>query len=322
MKTLSILVSLAVARSAFAQTTSPYIPAGISSSCTAYLEALNSDSSIQTCLNTIVTATASFAPGVDISKISSSTLSSTLSALCAPGTGCSSNVLRIQLTKFYAACAAELTGTTPVDDVVAIYDTLYTLYPLQHSVCALDDNQKYCLLDLGSVSQNSTSSSTNSTNLLAVTDDSIPADAAEATSENLYSTLPKRSLSRRDAEADFLVNLTTIEANNALYLFTSSSQPASVLCTTCTKNILAAYESFEEKTPNAVGIYNSQLLNGQVALWQGISDKCGQNFINSINVVAGANSNSTSSAVSVLLGRAGEGFGAVVGALVAAMLVV
>jgi len=322
MKTLSILVSLAIARSAFAQTTSPYIPPGISSSCNAYLEALNSDSSIQTCLNTIVTATAKFAPGVDISTISSSTLSSTLSALCAPDVGCTSNVLRIQLTKFYAACPAELTGSTPVDDVVAIYDTLYTLFPLRGSVCAQDDNQKYCLLDLGSVSQNSTSSSTNSTNLLAVTDDSTAADAAEATSEYLYSTLSKRSLSRRDAEADFLANLTAIEANNALYLFTQSSQPASALCTPCTKNILAAYESFEQNIPSAIGIANSQLLSGQVALWQGISDKCGQDFINSINVVAGANNNSTSSAVSVLLGRAGEGFGAVVGALVAAMLVV
>jgi hypothetical protein len=231
-------------------------------------------------------------------------------------------LLRIQLTKFYAACSAELTGDSPVDEVVALYDTLYTLYPLQRSVCAVDDDHKFCALDIGSGSQNSTSPSTNSTNVLAVADDSAVIDAAKAASENLYSVLPKRSLSRRDAETEFLANLTSIEANNALYLFTQSSLPASALCTPCTKNIIAAYASFEQEIPDAIGVANSPLLNGQISLWQGISDKCGPTFLNAITVTAGADSNSTSSAVSVLLGRAGEGFGAVVGALVAAMLVV
>jgi len=207
MKTLSLLVSLAIARSAFPGSCNPYIPAGLSTSCTTYLNALNTDSSIQSCLNTVVTATKAFAPGTDITKIQASTLSSTLSELCGSSVGCSPTVLRTQLTKFYAACSAELTGDTVVDDVVAIYDILYTLYPIRQSVCTLDDSQKPCLLDIGSGSQNSTAPSTNSTNLLAVTDDSAAADAARDASKNLYSVLPRHSLSRRDAESDFLANL-------------------------------------------------------------------------------------------------------------------
>jgi len=62
------------------------------------------------------------------------------------------------------------------------------------------------------------------------------------------------------------------------YLFIDPTASKDVVCTSCTKNILSAYTSFEMSTPYALGLSKSAILGGQQAIWQGVLDTCGGSF--------------------------------------------
>ncbi|KAK4046666.1 hypothetical protein OIO90_006478 [Microbotryomycetes sp. JL221] len=74
------------------------------------------------------------------------------------------------------------------------------------------------------------------------------------------------------------------------FLFLSPNMSSSVLCTQCTKTILASYVAWESRIPYAIGLSNSPLLGQQGQLWTQIGDKCGGGFLASIASQAGQQS--------------------------------
>jgi hypothetical protein len=83
--------------------------------------------------------------GLRIRGGSSSDVQPALTSLCC---GDVSNAysdvsLRTVLTQFYQACTPELTSAAN-DRVKLLYDTLYTLAPLQNGACSKDDLGNYC----------------------------------------------------------------------------------------------------------------------------------------------------------------------------------
>lgn len=103
-----------------------------------------------------------------------------------------------------------------------------------------------------------------------------------------------------------LVNATTFSAAAVPFLLLSTNMSSSVLCTPCTKSILAPYVSFEARSPYALGLANSKLLGHQGLLWQGIAATCGEGFVSSIATMAGETSAGlTGAGGRVELGRMG-----------------
>ncbi|KAL8284009.1 hypothetical protein RQP46_005122 [Phenoliferia psychrophenolica] len=121
---------------------------------------------------------------------------------------------------------------------------------------------------------------------------STTASNATSTATTTASTLPVTGV---------LVNATTFATASIPFLLLSTNMTSTILCTPCTKSILAPYVSFEARSPYALGLANSKLLGHQGALWQGIAATCGQGFVSSIATMAGETSGS-------LTGAAGSTF--------------
>jgi len=294
--TLTLLVATAVAVQAASSnsTTNPYIPTDISSGCSTFLNTLNSDSDLPACTKALITATSAYGPGGTSGSASKAAVSSTLDTVCA-STACPSHLIAGKLASFYSACSAELTSS-PNTEVKTIYDTFYALLPLVGALCAKDDSGASCAL-------------------------SAPASAAAAALEPALAVSASSSVVRRDGTtaAAFLPNATTIAANNILFLFLNGTLPKAQLCTTCTRNILSSYISFESKTTYAPGLAQSVLMLGQSAIYSGVLNTCGSDFMTNAVKAAGGLSQSTGSSGALSL-RAGGALAVFVGSVVAAIL--
>ena len=110
-----------------------------------------------------------------------------------------------------------------------------------------------------------------------------------------------------------LPNSTTWRAASLPFLFLSPEMSSTLLCTSCTKSVLASYVSFESRMPYALGLSNSPLLGGQSALWTAVGTTCGSGFQAGITTQAGT----------AIVGAAGAGvvvrWGVVGAAMVVAM---
>lgn len=84
-----------------------------------------------------------------------------------------------------------------------------------------------------------------------------------------------------------LPNAPEWSAHSVPFLFLSPNMSSSVLCTQCTKTVLASYISWESRLPYAIGLVNSPLLGQQGSLWTGIGDVCGSGFLASTATQAG-----------------------------------
>lgn len=84
-----------------------------------------------------------------------------------------------------------------------------------------------------------------------------------------------------------LPNAPEWSAHSVPFLFLSPNMSSSVLCTQCTKTVLASYISWESRLPYAIGLVNSPLLGQQGSLWTGIGDVCGSGFLASTASQAG-----------------------------------
>jgi hypothetical protein len=91
---------------------------------------------------------------------------------------------------------------------------------------------------------------------------------------------------RQAASVDSTVSSTSA-SNNIAFLFLQPTAKKEVLCSSCTKNILAAYIAFETSIPYAIGLANSDQLKGQSDLYKASQKECGKDFSKQINVVAG-----------------------------------
>ncbi|KAF9238644.1 hypothetical protein BU15DRAFT_75094 [Melanogaster broomeanus] len=275
---VSVFISAALAQSS----ANPLIPAGISDSCNTYLTNLNGNADFASCTSPFTTALQQFAPGTNASTVSTSTINSALNNLCSTSafSECPDSTIRSQLTLFYGACAAELTST-PNQSVKSMYDALFVLVPLREAVCSKDDNGKYCAAEL-----NSTSSPAGNVYLV----DPEQSSKQELLREYLYSEPQQIPASRRDVSnttTALVPNITTYQATNLVFLFLDPSMNATSLCTTCTRNIITPYITFESSCPYAPGLGSSLILSGQPALYGNITSKCGANFLSGAVQAAG-----------------------------------
>lgn len=107
-----------------------------------------------------------------------------------------------------------------------------------------------------------------------------------------------------------------LDSSNIAFLFLQPTAEKKVLCTSCTKNILARYIAFETSIPYAIGLANSQQLRGQSELYKAAKKTCGNDFTVGVNQIAGTTAFAeVDGAASVVLSKlAVAGFAAVVAA--------
>ncbi|TDL14685.1 hypothetical protein BD410DRAFT_809544 [Rickenella mellea] len=289
----------------------------ISSTCSTFLTALNSDSSLTACIQPIIAAASQFGPGSTTTPTTSS-VTSALNSLCSSSVtnGCPDSLIRGKLADFYTACTPELTGDSPNADVLLSYDVLYVMTPLQQAVCSKNDNGAYCVTQIPSDIVPASSKEASSPNQL-------PLDVIDS---NLYTTSSsapkvKRANTTTTVSPALVPNSTTFRTSNLIYLFSTPSESSTDLCVSCTRASLTPYINFQEAVPYAPGITNSPLMGGQSALYSAITQKCGANFMSGAvqaagGLGAGVLGGGKSGAMAVKVGSVGQ-----VGAVLAAVAV-
>ncbi|WWD06839.1 hypothetical protein V865_004935 [Kwoniella europaea PYCC6329] len=327
------VLALAVAGLTQAQsntTSSTLIPSNITSSCTTFLESLNSDGTLSSCVTPLINATASFSPTAS-TNLTEDSINYTLASICKSNAGCSDSTIRGWLANFYSQCNEELTSTTNYNsDVRELYDILYVVNPLKGAVCSINSsNQEYCVNEIVASEKNATSSSnaTASANSTSVSGSGVSnntlfsnlaATAQELTNpiqyaaQNLYvevsvaaSSISKRFFNDNKRQEQSVNMVTVIKPNTATYkstnlpfLFLQPSLASSALCTPCTREVLVAYVKWETQVPYALGLKQSPILGGQSELWNAINSTCGVSFINAIKSEVGALAQNFSSSAS------------------------
>jgi hypothetical protein len=182
-------------------------------------------------------------------------------------------------------------------DVVRMYDTIYTIIPMRTSICAKDDSGTFCVLASPSAGTKETSSDIDLAKFLTT----------------LYTT--PGALTRR-APVD-TPNMSTYHDNNIPFLFYKPDLEASNLCTSCVRQVLTAYMTFESNVVYGPGLPNSQILDKQPALYEAVKNKCPAGFLSGAVQAAGGLSGGTLSGAALattvpqqtvlLLGLAGLG---------------
>jgi len=314
------------------------IPTNITTSCSTFLDSINADSTLSSCVQPLIDATSSFSP-TSGSNLTSDDIKYTLAALCKTNAGCSDSTVRSWLSNFYSNCSDELTSSSGYNaHVRELYDILYVINPLKAAVCSIDSsNQDYCVNEILASGSNSTSSSStaapsasassvaNSTMLASFVATNTWSPVSFA-AENLYITittsatsLTKRFLNimaARDAAqtvnlaAIITPNTTTYRSTNLPFLFLQPDMTSSALCTPCTREVMVAYVKWESAYPYALGLSNSPILGGQSALWSSINTTCGAGYVNAITSEVGsfaaASGNYSSSAESRFIVPGGQ----------------
>ncbi|ORY33119.1 hypothetical protein BCR39DRAFT_521359 [Naematelia encephala] len=320
-----VIVSLALAALVSAQN-STLIPSNITSPCSAFLDSLNSDSTLSTCVQPLINATSSFSPVAGL-NLSSSDIDWTLASLCKSTSGCSDSTIRTWLSKFYAACPTELASVDGYNaDVRELYDILYVVNPLKQAVCAIDSaNQDYCVNQILASNSTASSSSTSASasasasagnssfvSLAAAFDPvafaadnlyiAITSKASQLSKRMLNLLSPRQSTTQQTAFATIITpNTTTYRSTNLAFLFLQPDMASSALCTPCTREIMVAYIKWESTMPYALGLSSSPILGGQSKLWSAINDTCTTSYVGAITSEAGtfvSSANSTSGAAS------------------------
>ncbi|WRT69146.1 uncharacterized protein IL334_006130 [Kwoniella shivajii] len=320
MKYAVVALALAgVSQAASSNSSSTLIPSNITSTCTTFLESLNSDGTLSSCVTPLINATASFSP-TSGSNLTEDSINYTLASICKTNAGCSDTTIRGWLANFYSQCYNELTSATAYNsDVRELYDILYVVNPLKDAVCSINSsNQEYCVNEIVASEKQTSSNSTASANSTATATAgnntlfaNLAATASDLTNpiqyaaQNLYievsvaaSSLSKRFAEnvlnrRQDAQSVNMVtvikpNTATYKSTNLPFLFLQPSLASSALCTPCTREVLVAYVKWETQVPYALGLKQSPILGGQSDLWNAINSTCGISFINAIKSEVGA----------------------------------
>ena len=262
----------------------PLIPTGITAPCTTFLNALNTDPSLNSCLSALMNVTSAFTPGSPAP--SSSAVPPALTSLCTDtvASTCSESLIRTNITAFYAACPAELT-TNANQGVIQIYDVLFSLLPFRSSVCSKDDNGNWCVQGPSATARE-------------VDDKDV--DAPSVGMSELMALLyikNNAALRRRDDLGAIQPNFTTYRDNNLPFAFFTPNLNKTQLCVTCARLVLTSYIQFESNVPYAPGLNNSLLLSTQSALFDAVQSKCPANFLNGAVQAAGGLSGSSSAAI-------------------------
>ncbi|KAJ7161040.1 hypothetical protein C8R46DRAFT_1106318 [Mycena filopes] len=300
--TLALVVATAVAAQAASSnstTTNPYIPTDISSGCSTFLTTLNADTDLTACTSALITATSAYGPGGTSGTASKAAVSATLDTVCSTS-ACPPNLIAAKLLPFNTECNAELT-TSPNAEVKTIYDTFYGLIPLVGALCAKDDSGARCPL-----------AGADSAAAAAL----APAIAVPAAASSSSSSHVRRA--DGSTVTAYMANATIINDSNLMFLFLKEDLPKAQLCTTCTRQVLTSYINYETTNTYAPGLGQSVLMSGQSALYAGVVNVCGADFLTSAVKAAGGLSQAggSSGALSVRAG-AGGALSVLVGAAVA-----
>ncbi|CAE6488003.1 unnamed protein product [Rhizoctonia solani] len=235
----------------------PLIPTDISTRCSTFLTALNSNDTVADCMNSLSSVLSSFTSDSG----SASAVSHTVDSLCTSNT-CNASIIRAKLTEFKDACSNDFATN---EMVAKQYDIWYSLIPYKSAICAKDTNA-YCLLNIG------TSSGTNQ--------NTRRSDVAYAAS-HLTNAVHKR------AQTVLMPNTDTYRNSHLMYLFVSPDMDQAQLCTPCAQQIISKYVAFETANPYALGLKQSPLLGGQSELWAAMQGKCSVDYMNQVKNIAG-----------------------------------
>ncbi|CEH17954.1 hypothetical protein CBOM_04329 [Ceraceosorus bombacis] len=285
--------------SAAATPQSSYIPtSGASPQCTQYMSDLNSDDTLEQCIAPLLEATNFFAKSTNDTAPSSMELTGSLDRICS-ASACDSGTIRKKLSDFYSACRAEVQATQ--QQVLEVYDFLYLINPFRQAVCTKDDSQKYCLLNIAP-----TAAKTATTKRSLGTDDPELSGAARRHDavQVAEEIVRRQTTVAADDNLDQGVGATAASSSadtNIAFLFLQPDAQKDVLCSSCTKNILAAYIEFETSIPYAIGLSRSSQLKGQSDLYKSAKKTCGNDFTVSINQIAGTTAFSEVSAAGKML---------------------
>lgn len=261
---ISLFTTAVLAQSTSSGASNPLIPNDISPGCQSFLQAFDADPTLTACTQSLVNATQKYGANGSSSPPSKADVTATIDSICngSASNACPPSLVRSELAKFYANCSDELTSK-PNDQVRALYDMVYMAVPLQQALCAKDDSKNYCALS-----------------------------TTGAPSTGDINTIQK-NLAYTPASSDTpTANLTTFNANYLPYLMRNPNMETGALCTTCTRNILLPYFTFQSDCPYAAGLSNSPSMNNQQKLLNTINSQCGANFLNgAVQAAGGISSN-------------------------------
>lgn len=304
---------------ATAPATSTLIPSGISSACSEFLSSLNTDTNIQACTTPLLQATTYYTNATQSAAsqktgttsettVSAQTLTDSLDKLCDGNTGCQPQLIRTQLSKFWTACSAELRAKN--EAVLNVYDVMYLLNPFQDAVCTKDTSNNYCLLSIANSSAADAATTATTSKRSLLTQD-----------ERLLAGSDGAALHRRQASTQAAEAATAGNNKNIAFLFLQPDSDKTVLCSQCSKNILAAYIKFETSIPYAIGLSNSQNLAGQSDLYKAMGTECGDDATTNVNELAGTTAFAAiRSGASALTSPASAGLAVALGAALATVL--
>lgn len=317
MKYTTAIAAVALAMGANAAQ-SPLIPSGLSSGCNTFLESLNADTNIQTCIKPLVDATATFSPTSGKTP-SDADVNAALSKICGKDTGCDDGAVRSQLSQFSSACAADLRSNK---QLLELYDILYVFTPLHDAVCSVNSaNQEYCVNQIRSATKNAASTpaaaagsasavpsglANAKVNLVVAptTLDSVIDQATEFLTSSFQSVKKRVFTPRAAAPANaknlasiVTPNATTYQSTNLPFLFLQPEMAKDSLCTACTISVFASYVKWENSLPYGLGLSSSPILGGQAKLYNAVNQTCGKSFVDAISSQAGADSSVLSAAM-------------------------
>lgn len=236
-----------------------------------------------------------------------------------------------------------------------MYDFLYVVTPFRNAICTKNGaSSKYCVLEIGSSGVASEAGSTNATTSASSNETSIAEQVAKANTTSSFKsfaaqlTAPEMFADIKSAAANLVIytplnalgalskrivapraegddisettimtpNTTTFRTTSLTYLFLQPNMSSSILCTTCTKNVMASYVAWEANNPYGTGLGASPILGAQQALWESLGDTCGGNFTEAITQLAGVLTANSSSVLAsgAVPGVAVGGWGVVLGA--------
>ncbi|KIK66236.1 hypothetical protein GYMLUDRAFT_69966 [Collybiopsis luxurians FD-317 M1] len=206
-------------------TASSLIPTGISLVCSNALNALNSNTKIQSTQMSFPYAESISFPSPELVHI----LLGPRHSVFDPDLRRSHDpMIRSALSNISSSCSHELKSNR---DVIALYDATYMLSPFKSALCSKSDSGSYCIL-LSSANSSSSSSSSST-------------GAAQQAQQHL-------------ATPSGTVNATTFTSPNVGFLFLSWSTSA-IQCTTCTRSIMTTWINYMSNFPYAPGVSNSGL---------------------------------------------------------------
>ncbi|CAD7069203.1 unnamed protein product [Tilletia caries] len=292
--------------------------------CQAFLTSLDLDDSLNACIAPINNATVIYQNSTSKAATTAS-LTPTLQTLCASDglvAQCDEAAVRKNLFNFWGSCQNDIVKQTP--GVYNVYDFLYVLIPFKKAICQTDTANNYCLLNVAAAVGQDTSAAQRRSQIdeqqQEEDEDAKDVDVTNAPVElgedeededdndidvttssveqrkryhaGLAARLRTRFVAKRQSDYEISSEAgqednSTKPNNNIAFLFVQPSSSKDILCSECTRNILASYIQFEISVPYAVGLSSSLFLRGQSALYAKTKEVCGTSFADDIDHQSG-----------------------------------